>query len=177
MVSIYLILRAIYVPLFNDEIITFNHFIHTGFISPYNEYKAANNHILNSFLSHYSYLLFGSSPLSLRLASVLSFIPFAIYVYKIGGFIKNKIPKWGFYIALLIPVNFIAFFSLSRGYGLSYAFIMANIFYNCKTFEINNIKNIFFGVIICKSCHVCKFFCSIICPYYVWNFSSKYNPK
>ena len=79
-----IILRAIYVPLFHDEVVTFNHYIKSGILSPFSEYRAANNHLTNSVLSRFFYLIFGDSPVSLRLANLLAFIPYCYYLFKLG---------------------------------------------------------------------------------------------
>lgn len=144
---IFLIVRAIFIPLFVDEVATYTLYVKNGYFSPYNEFQKANNHLLNTLLTYVSYSLFGNSPFSLRLFNVLAFIPFAIYIYKIGLFFKHKIVKWGFYLGFLFSLNLLAYFSLTRGYGLSFACIIASIYYTIQSVNRNKIWDIPFSVL------------------------------
>jgi hypothetical protein len=148
LVFVYLILSAIYVPLVFDEIYTFFHYVRPTNLTPLNDYTAANNHLLNTSLTYLSYNVFGNYPLVLRLPNVMSFLIFALYVYKIGkDFIKDLLPKWIFYISLLLTVNFVSFFALSRGYGLSFAFMMASIYYTLNLYKEVKGKSLLLSVL------------------------------
>jgi hypothetical protein len=136
----YVVLRAMILPLYVDELYSFNHYVRSGFLSPFNDYRAANNHLLNTFLTTISYRVLGDSPLSIRLFNVLAFLPFAFYLYKIGCFITHNITRWTFYLVLLCSLNFLSYFSLSRGYGLSFALMLMSIYYIYQTFKYNSIK-------------------------------------
>jgi hypothetical protein len=125
----YLFLRALYVPFVSDECGTFFFFTQNGKFIPPDVHWDANNHILNSALSYLSYLLFGSSPLALRLPNLLAFTLFFYYVIRLSGYLKNTWIKWTFILSLLFAHNFIEFFALDRGYGMSMALIMAAIYY------------------------------------------------
>jgi len=124
-----LVLRAINVPLFHDEVRTLNHFIKSGILSPFSEYRAANNHLVNSFLARFSYLFFGDSPIAIRLPNVLSYLVYLVFVYRIGSWFRTKTAKWTFFILLLFSFHFISFFGLSRGYGLGFASLLVGMFY------------------------------------------------
>lgn len=146
-IFIYLVTRAITIPLYFDELQTLNSFVKTGYLSPYNEYRAANNHLVNTYLTSISYHVFGESPLSLRLFNLISFIPFSIYIFLLGKHLKSGFTRWAFFIGLLFSLNIIAFFSLSRGYGLSLCFMIMTIYYLYNTFFRKEIKNIVLCVI------------------------------
>lgn len=136
LVFVYLILRAIYVPLAHDELATFYYYIQTFQYNPFTDGHAdANNHILNSILSAINFKLFGFSPLVLRLANLMAFIPFAIYVYKIGTLLKQNLTKVMFFAGMLLTVNFIQFFAMSRGYGISMAFLVVSFYYTLKLYK------------------------------------------
>jgi hypothetical protein len=136
LVFIYLIFRAIYVPLAHDELATFYYYIQPFQFNPFtNAHGDANNHILNSIFSGISFKLFGFSSLSIRLVNLLTFIPFAIFVYKIGEFLNNNITKAMFYLGMLLTVNFIQFFAMSRGYGISMAFLIVAFYYTLKLYK------------------------------------------
>ena len=128
-IFIYLLLRSIYVPLVHDEAGNFFLYTHNGKVFPPEAHWDANNHILNSFLSRISYLIFGSSRLALRLPSLLFFPVFFYFTYKISNELKMPFLKWGFILSLCLSHNFIEFFALDRGYGMSMALLMASIYF------------------------------------------------
>ena len=139
----YLFLRAFYVPFVSDECGTFFFFIQNGKFIPPDVHWDANNHILNSALSYVSYLFFGSSPLALRLPNLLFFALFFYYVIKISDYIKNSWLKWTFIISLVFAHNFIEFFALDRGYGMSMALIMASIWHLFQVLKHNRLSSYF----------------------------------
>ncbi|MEN8929502.1 MAG: hypothetical protein ABF242_00755 [Flavobacteriales bacterium] len=146
LVFIFLVMRAIYVPLVHDELATFFYYIQPFEYNPLTGANPdANNHILNSFLGAISHNLFGYSALSFRLPNVLSFVFYAFFVFKIGEKLRHEIPKWAFYIALLFGIYFIQFFALSRGYGMSMAFLIGSIYYTLCLYEKPKFKLVLFN--------------------------------
>ncbi len=144
---IYLLLRSIFVPFLYDESATFFHYIHKGsFIPPYAHWDA-NNHILNSALGYFSYLSFGSSTFALRLPNLLTAILFFYYTYKIAKEISNKTIRWTFIITLFFAHNFIEFFALSRGYGMSMAFLFGAIYSVIQVVKNNRLSDYLSSVI------------------------------
>lgn len=129
----YLLLRAIYVPFVYDEAATFFHYIHRGEFMPFNSLPDANNHFINSILTFGSYSIFGNSKLALRLPNLLSAILFLWYLFALSGFIKHKVIRWIFILSIMFSHFFIEFFALSRGYGLSMAFLMG-VYYHLFRF-------------------------------------------
>lgn len=140
---LYILLRAIQVPLSHDEVATFYYYAQPF---EYNFFDGAqgdaNNHILNSILSALSFKCFGFSNLSLRLPNVISFLLYIFYVYKIGGKLHQKWTKWGWYITMLLAVNFIQFFGMARGYGISMGFLLASTYYILNLHTSTNIRDI-----------------------------------
>lgn len=146
LVFVFLVLRAIYVPLVHDELATFFYYIQPFEYNPLTGANPdANNHILNSILGAISHNLFGYSSLSIRLPNLLSFIFYAFFVFKIGSSLKNEIVSWTYYIAMLGVIYFIQFFALSRGYGMSMAFLMGSIYYTLSLYEKPSFKTSFFN--------------------------------
>lgn len=131
----YLVLRAYYIPLVHDEASTFFHYIHTGKFMPAEGGLDANNHFLNSFLTYLFYHLFGSGELSLRLANLIFFPVFFIFWFKLSELLSNRLIKWIFLLAGLFAHNFIEFFALSRGYGMSMALLTGSLWYFIKGFN------------------------------------------
>ncbi|MDD5507683.1 MAG: hypothetical protein PHD25_05050 [Bacteroidales bacterium] len=138
---IYIWARAICVPLIYDEIATFFHYIHTNSFLPFHSHLDANNHLLNSALTWISYKILGSSPLALRLPNVLSFPLFVFFVWKFARQIQLPFLRWSFILSMLFAHNFLEFFSLTRGYGMSMAFLLGSCWYlNCLMFKFS-VKN------------------------------------
>lgn len=140
----FLILRATYAPMYGDELYTYFFYVKPANLNPLGEFKLPNNHLANTYLTTLSYNVFGNSPLSLRLFNVLSFIPFVVFLFKIGTYLQSKISRWIFYISILFSLNFVSYFGLSRGYGLSFSFLIIAIFYTLKTFRNTTWHNVIF---------------------------------
>jgi hypothetical protein len=123
----YLVLRAIYVPPLHDEVATFFHYIEVGDIWSDTAVLDANNHLLNSYLSRFSYLVFGEDFFFLRLPNLLAFF---IYYWSIVHLLKGLNHRFNYLIALValntIPFVF-EYFALTRGYGLGLAFFTMSI--------------------------------------------------
>jgi hypothetical protein len=127
--GIYLVIRAILVPMAHDEIATFYYFVQSGKVSPFLTNIDTNNHFLNSALTWVFYHLFGPTPLALRLSNLV-FIPvFFYFLYKISLYLKSRVLRFSFFLTLAFTLHFIEFLALSRGYGISMAMLMACLFY------------------------------------------------
>ncbi len=127
---VYVGLRAYFVPITIDEAATFFHYIHPGAIWPgEGTILDANNHILNSFLSRCSYLLFGTSEFVLRLHAVLLTGVYLFYTFLLAKYIQHKIVRWAFILAFLFPHFFVEFFAFTRGYGISMALLIAALYH------------------------------------------------
>jgi hypothetical protein len=125
---VYIWLRAALIPFQSDEAATFFMFVQTGNYLPQVSAHVANNHILNSFLTWISSLVFGTSPLALRLPNVFAALIYFYFIFMLSGQIRWAPAKWGF-ILLSTGTHFILeFFSYSRGYGLSMAFLSGALF-------------------------------------------------
>lgn len=144
---IYLVLRAIFVPNVFDESATFFHYIHKGDFIPHFAHWDANNHILNSALSSLTYSLFGSSMLALRLPNLILFIVFVFFSYKISTEFKSRTLQWVFIITLALAHNFIEFFALARGYGMSMAFMFGSIWYLMQVLKYNRLRDYFLSAL------------------------------
>ena len=126
-VMVYLILRAIYVPLAHDEAETFFIYFVNGHFLPYQGWVSANNHFLNSFLGHLTYLTFGPSAWSIRLPNLVFFPLYAWSLYLLARNIQHTIIRWCLMLALLCIPLLTEFFALARGYGMGMAFLLAYI--------------------------------------------------
>lgn len=131
---VYLVLRASFVPFTFDESATFFHFVHRGDFWFFTSLPDANNHFINTLLTYVSYHIFGSSKLALRIPNLLSAIIFLYYLFRSSMFIKNIPARWTTILSIMFAHFFVEFFALSRGYGLSMAFIFG-AFYHLMNFS------------------------------------------
>jgi hypothetical protein len=135
---IYLVFRAYMVPFLHDEIASYWFYIDPGYIFPFTfkiDTNAANNHILNSFLSQIFSRIFGCTPFVLRLANLL-FVPvYCFFAYKIADLLKNKYLALLFWLCLLFIHSIVEFLALSRGYGMSFALLSGCLWYLIKALK------------------------------------------
>lgn len=148
---IYLILRAYLVPFLHDEIMTYWFYIETGKYLPFTfkiNADAANNHVLNSLLTRFFYLIFGSAPFVLRLANLL-FIPvYCFFAYKIADTLKNKQLSLLFWLCILLIHTIVDFLALSRGYGMSFALLLGCIWYLIRVMQTGKTVNYFLTLLL-----------------------------
>ncbi len=136
-----------YVPLVHDEIATFFYYIQKLDVNPLaGANPDANNHILNSLLAGISHKYLGYSAFTIRLPNLLSFIFYAYFLYKIGQFLKGKWTQVAFYVSLLFATYFVQFFALSRGYGMSMAFLFGAFYYCLTLYEKASARNVALGL-------------------------------
>lgn len=125
----YISYKAYHLSFTHDEAYTYTHYVHQGFMDIIS-YKTpyTNNHILNTVLTKYSEVFFGSSEFALRLPNILAFILYSVFsvllVYKYCP--KLILP---FYLLMVLNPHLLDFFALSRGYGLSISFLVMSLYY------------------------------------------------
>jgi len=137
---IYLFLRAIYVPLLHDEIATFFHYVQSNNYMPPKAHWDANNHLLNSMLTNWSYHFFGQSPLALRLPNVLSFGIYFFGAYGISSRLKSTPVRWGLLTCLLMSSYIFEYLGECRGYGISMSLLLLAIYFVLRLIETNRSK-------------------------------------
>lgn len=117
-------------PITIDEAATFFHYVKPNAIWPGDgSIWDANNHILNSFLSRFFYLIFGPVEWALRFHAVLLSGIYFLYTFKFAQLLKNTSLRWGFITAFLFPHFLLEFFAYTRGYGISMALLVAGLYH------------------------------------------------
>jgi hypothetical protein len=119
---VYVIARAIMVPVILDEAGAFHMFVLTGDFVPFVAKWDAGNHLVYSALEQVSYFLFGESLIGLRIWSVFGFALYAWYLWRCGPWFRSAVVRWCAWAALLCVPFMVEFFSLARGYGLAMGF-------------------------------------------------------
>jgi len=120
----YIIWRAYSLSFTHDESLTYS------IISENSFWKCTtNNHFLNTHLIELCQNIFGKSEFSFRIPNVLAFVLYFMGFFYIMKPVKNlSIVVLGMAIVLLNPF-LMDFFSLARGYGLSFAFMMLSMYF------------------------------------------------
>ncbi len=144
----YVFFRALYIAPYQDEIVSFNLYISTGRFQPFYSDLSANNHLLNSLFSHLSYLLLGGTNfLFIRLPNVLSFLVYYYFILKISKDFKSNLLILSFRLTLISSIYLLSFFSLARGYGLSFGFLLGAIYYLKETIETLKFRKMIYGLV------------------------------
>jgi hypothetical protein len=98
-------------------------------------YKSSytNNHILNTLLCKLSYSIFGMDQMAGRLPNILSFVLYFWFVWRFSmRFFKDNLVSLMFVTVMLGNPYMIEFFSLARGYGMSFGLMMPSIYYAAR---------------------------------------------
>ena len=139
---IYVGLKAGSTSFTHDESFTYLRYVHEPFMDIIS-YKRpyTNNHILNTVLVKYSEHFFGNSELALRLPNILACVLYLIYVFKLLKKVAVVliIPC---FIVLILNISLVDFFSLARGYGLSFAFMLMSIYHLIRYFDTFSKKDL-----------------------------------
>ncbi|MBA3681500.1 MAG: hypothetical protein H0W73_10105 [Bacteroidetes bacterium] len=94
---------------------------------PYEAHVYTNNHVLNSALTHICYLVAGSHKFVLRIPNILSFIVLCFGVFKYFEYLNKVSSKIILTTLFLLTFNFLDFFELCRGYGISLGFMLIGL--------------------------------------------------
>ena len=131
--------RAYNIGITHDEAFSFL-LIDTNYINALA--TTANTHILNSLSMKIFNLMNLNHWFFLRVHSILSFLVYAFFVYKILRFFKTSSSKITFITLMICNPFILEFFSLARGYGISMAFLTAAIFYALSYLQNHSFTNL-----------------------------------
>lgn len=88
-----------------------------------------NNHLVNTLLVRFTAGILPVKDFTLRIPNVLGYIVYLVFTWKIA---RRSLPGWwslpGFLFLNSIPY-LLDFFSMARGYGLSYSLLAASLYY------------------------------------------------
>lgn len=141
---VYVILKAKLASFTHDESFTYLDYVHQSFMDIIS-YKTpyTNNHILNTVLMKYAEELWGSSELVLRLPNILACLIYLVYGFRL----LRRMPAmmiFPAFLCLFCHMQLCDFFSLARGYGLSFAFMLMSLFHLIRYFENPENKQLIF---------------------------------
>lgn len=141
---IYLIIRAYINEPYHDEIAAFFNYSEIGKIFGKGVIQDAQNHLLNTYLTHFCYLLFGDHFFFLRIPSLLSFPIYFVGVYKLSLLLKENNQRILFLVGLTSILFITEYFAYSRGYALGITFFIWMIIYSIKWVEKQTLQNALF---------------------------------
>jgi len=124
----YLILRAIFLSPYCDELSTLFEYIESPQLIEQNvKDSSANNHLLNTLFGKLMYFFFGDHFFFLRLPNIVAFV---LFFFSIKNLVAKSItPKYQ--VLVFLALNTIAwifeYFGYLRGYGLALAFLFSAI--------------------------------------------------
>jgi hypothetical protein len=139
------------IPITHDETATTVHYSTYG-VWQIMMYPDAwpNNHILNTLLTKAFILIFGSDQLVVRLPNLLSFLLYALAVFRINKVVLKKDSLFFIPASLLFIANpyLLDFFGLCRGYGMSVALCTLSASYLISGYISFNNKNIWMSLLL-----------------------------
>ena len=121
--------RAFLIPFSHDEAATFYFYIQSDNYLPYSAHVYTNNHVLNSAFSNLFYHLLGSHRFVLRIPNLIAFIIMCYGIFRLFKHLNNIGSKLILIAFFLITFNFLDFFEVCRGYGLSFGFMTLGLSY------------------------------------------------
>ncbi len=145
---IYSIVRAVTVCLTTDE--AFSYLVYAKrdlFFLPTYDYMGANFHILNTWGMILGKKIFGSQEWSLRLPNLLAH---AMYLYFTARFALKSNTLWNtvaVFILLNVHPYLLDFFSVARGYGISFGMLAGSLWFLSKYVEERRISNLIFSLL------------------------------
>ena len=144
-VFIYLLLRVLYLDPLHDEIATYMfYFYHGDYIGEYIHWDA-NNHLLNSYIGHKVYGVFGDNIPVLRLPNLLAFVVYFWGTVRLTRDFKTPYLKLTSLVALNSIPFIIEYFGVARGYGLSIGFFVWGLVHFLHYLNSPSVKALFFS--------------------------------
>lgn len=134
----------------------------------------ANTHLINSFFLWIEIHLFGFSELPLRIHSVFAYLLFAWTAFKFTKWVSPVYLRYCLLLAISLHPFLLDFFSMARGYSISFACMMAGLY--CFVCFINENKkttlyaSFVWSALAVISCYVMlNFFLSMLCIYFFYS--------
>lgn len=143
LVFVLIALRAFFVPFSHDEASTFFFYVQSDDYLPYLSHIYTNNHVLNSALTNLCYHLAGSHRFVLRLPNLLSFFLLCYGIFRMFPHLKHYATRLGLISFFVFTFNFLDFFELCRGYGMSMALLVLGFSYLQDYFKNLQFKMLF----------------------------------
>jgi len=140
---LYILLRALLVDTLHDEVATYMFYFYQGDYLGATIQWDANNHLLNSFIGHLLYKVFGDNFFVLRLPNVLAFV---LYFWATVRLAKDLSAPW-LKTMVLLALNTVPFvmeyFGNARGYGLSLGFFAWALVHGLDHLRVYSLRSLY----------------------------------
>ncbi len=150
-IFLFILCKIILIPITHDEMATPTAYINYSFwqIMMYPD-EWPNNHILNTLLVKVFTFLFGKDQIVVRMPNLLSFVLYAIAIFRINKTVLKVDSLFFIPATLLFVANpyLLDFFGLCRGYGLSCALITLSVSYLITGFFYSKNKDLWISLIL-----------------------------
>lgn len=144
----YVLCRAYFLEPLHDEVATFFYYIESGVYWGSGMMLDANNHLLNSLLGHWMYLLFGENLFMVRFPNVIAFVFYFWGIYRFIKPISSNLNKSFILLGTTCIPFIIEYFGNTRGYGLSLGIFVFSLFY-IRDFCVNrNLKSAYWASLL-----------------------------
>lgn len=140
LLTIYLLLRAYFNEPIHDEVATYYHYIESGIYWGEGLVLDANNHLLNSILGRWIYLIFGDEMFFLRLPNVIAFSFYFWGIYRLIKPIKSNFHKSLILLGTTCIPYILDYFAYTRGYGISLGLFVFSLPYIRDFVATRNLK-------------------------------------
>ena len=121
---VYLLLRIIFNETLHDEVASYMFYFYQGDYIGENIQWDANNHLLNSFIGHKLYGIFGDNFIAFRIPNLLAFVLYFFGTMRLTKEFKTPYLKLTSLIALNTIPFIMEYFGNARGYGISLGFLI-----------------------------------------------------
>lgn len=146
---IYVLLRAFYLEPLHDEVATFIHYIETGKIIGNDIVLDANNHFINSYWGRFMFVCFGENYFNFRLLSVISFLFYAIGIWRLCNLtLKDNINKVLLFIGLISIPWILDYFSYTRGYATAITCFIWAIYFLLQFIHSKKLSSFFWMAVL-----------------------------
>lgn len=144
LIFVVIALRAFFIPFSHDEAATFFFYIQSDNYLPYKAHVYTNNHVLNSALANVCFHLAGSHRFVLRLPNVFSFLILCVGTFRFFKHLNRVSSKVILVCFFILSINFLDFFELCRGYGISAGVMVLGLSYLQDYFKDKALKHFLF---------------------------------
>ena len=146
---IYVAVRSYLIGITWDEAYNYLFFTRKGFFFPVHfNGISANNHLLNTWLTRIVTGNFGLSEFTLRIPVIFFYAMYLFFTFKISNEFVSPVQKVSSLIIFNLNPYLLDFFSLARGYGLSYGLLAGSLWYLYLFLENNFEKKLSFRSLI-----------------------------
>jgi hypothetical protein len=128
----YVAWRSLRLAITWDEAANYLEYTRKGFLSPFwfpFPHFGANNHFLNTWLTFLTTRVAGPTELSLRAPVLAAHLLYLYYTARLSGTFRSSLDAVCAFGVLNLNPYLLDFFSLSRGYGLSYGLLAGSLWH------------------------------------------------